>query len=196
MKKLLAIAVVAGFLVPAIAGAEAGLTGKGIKLGLNMANVSGSDVSDDAEMNLGIALGGYGTWTVNEAFAVQPEIYYSQKGYSVNDVNMNLAYLDIPVLAKWTPAMAGEVKPNLYGGVSLGILLSAEVENDGDTSDIKDQVAGTDLGLVLGVGADMVISGQKFNGDIRYDMGLSKLGKEGDGKVYNSVISVLVGYGF
>jgi hypothetical protein len=147
-------------------------------------------------MNLGLALGGYGTWTVNEAFAVQPEIYYSQKGASEDDVYLNLSYLDIPVLAKWTPAMAGEVKPNLYGGVSLGILLSAEFENDGDTLDIKDDTAGMDLGLVFGVGADMVVSGQKLNGDIRYNMGLSKLYEEGDGKVYNSVISILVGYGF
>jgi len=196
MKKLIAIAVVAGFLVPAIAGAEISLTGKGVKLGLNLANISGSDASDDAKMNLGVALGGYGTFTVNEAFAIQPEVLYSQKGSKEGDVYFNLSYLDIPVLAKWTPAVQGEVKPFLFAGPSIGLLLSAEAEMDGDTMDMKDNTSGLDLGLVIGAGADMVINGHKINGDIRYDMGLSTLDDAGDAKIYNSVISLMVGYGF
>jgi len=196
MKKLFAIALVAGLLIPAVSGAEIALTAKGVKLGLNIASISGADAPDDVESAVGLALGGFGTFTVNEAFALQPEVFYSQKGAAQGDMSFNLSYLDIPLLAKWTPAVQGEIKPSLYAGPSIGILLSANASMDGDSMDMKDTTSGLDLGLVLGAGGDMVVNGMKLTGDLRYDMGLSTLDKDGKGKTYNSVISILVGYIF
>jgi len=201
MKKSHAIAIAIGFLVPAIVGAEAlGLTGKGIKLGLNMATVSGNDVPDGVEMKIGLSAGGFLVWSLNDAMAIQPELLFSQKGagydYSV-ETSLNANYLEIPVLFKWMPAMEGAVKPNLVIGPGLGILMSAEIDADGDTTDVKDDANTMDVGLILGVGADYALTQGKVTVDLRYEMGLTDTVKDNDGDpVTNSVISVLVGYAF
>lgn len=207
MKKFLAIAVAAGFLFPAIAAAEGeattGLTGKGIKLGLNFATFTGDDVTDDVESDMGLAIGGFVTWSFTDMFAVQPEVLYSQKGakWSMDvlgipfDYSYNLTYLDIPILAKATFPVGGN-KASVVLGPSIGILLSAEEEVSmsilSDTNDIKDQMASMDLGLVAGAAFEM----GKYSLEARYNLGLSALDKDGESKMYNSVISVLLGYSF
>jgi len=220
MKKLIAIAVVAGFLVPAIAGAEAsGLTGKGVKLGLNLANVSGADKPTDAAMAMGLAVGGFATWSVNDMFAVQPEIFYSQKGFQIDakkmgspvagTINFNVNYLDIPVLARLNIPMEGTVKPYVVLGPSFGILLTAEQVASGDvadlmkaanmetTTDVKSDTTSMDMGLVLGAGVEVPAGSGKVTVDVRYDMGLTTLdSSSAKAKMYNSVIGLLVGYAF
>lgn len=213
MKKLIAIAIVAGFLVPAIAGAEAtGMTAKGVKLGLNMATLSGSDAPDDVKMALGLAAGGFMTWSVNDMFAIQPEILFSQKGGKVessgtemgidwsSETTMTLSYLDIPILAKLNIPMEGNVKPNVVLGPSIGINVGATAETEvtiagisaSDSADIED-VAALDLGLVIGAGVTI----DKISVDARYQLGLTTTdSSEAEADIKNSVIQVLVGYSF
>ena len=205
MKKLIAIAVVAGFLVPAIAGAEAsGITGKGIKLGLNYTNATGADVKD-AKAVLGLAAGGFMTYSFTDMWAVQPEILYSQKGYKYEasifgiTVASSVAttYLDIPILARLNIPTEGTVKPFIVLGPSIGILLSAKAKASiagitVGTADIKADSASTDMGLVVGAG----VQSGTMTYDLRYQMGLSALDKDGKAKAYNSVISILFGWMF
>lgn len=205
MKKLIAIAVVAGFLVPAIAGAEAnGITGKGIKLGLNYTNATGSDVKD-AKAVLGIAAGGFLTYSINDMWAIQPELLYSQKGYKYEfdflgtTVASSIAttYLDIPILVRLNIPTEGTMKPNIVLGPSVGILMSAKAKASVAgitvaTTDVKKDSASTDIGMVVGAG----IESGTMSYDLRYQMGLSALDKDGKAKAYNSVISLLIGWSF
>jgi len=90
-----------------------GIVAKGLKGGLNLANVIGDD-ADDTNFRFGFAIGGFITYSLNEQLAIQPEIFYSSKGrksenkesesYQIyrytmyNKASTSLNYLEIPVL--------------------------------------------------------------------------------------------------
>jgi hypothetical protein len=217
MKRLIIIVAAFVLLVSAVnlfaQAPVTGLTGKGFKVGLNLAKFTGSDVTE-ASMRTAFVFGGFITYSFTELFAIQPELLYSMKGskrkvfdeqLSENvDVTYKLNYIEIPVLFRIQLAGGGNFKPNFYAGPEIGILLSAK--GNGTTSgvsvdvDIKDQCKSTDIGLIGGVGADYLMGTGKLTFDIRYDAGLSKVFKAVNGfpepKVNNSAITFLVGYGF
>ena len=115
-----------------------------------MANETGDDVEEDAEMQLGFAVGGFVTYSINEIFAIQPELLYTMKGAKgtcewdglCEEWKDKLTYLEIPVLAKFTIPTEGKIAPNLFIGPALGILLSAkyewEIDGESDEQDLKE----------------------------------------------------------
>jgi len=82
------------------------MTGKGIKAGLNMATIAGDDVPDDAEMKLGFAVGAYVAFALTNQITLQPEIFFSQKGFALDgkiggtkfETSTVLNYIEIPIL--------------------------------------------------------------------------------------------------
>ena len=196
MRRILLVLI--ALLIPALLLAQ-GITGKGPKLGLNMANMYGDDVEDN-KMYTRFAFGGFLTYSLNDKMAIQPEIYYSMKGYKIESsgygvtvtIEVTLDYLEIPVLFKYN--FPGEtIKPNLYVGPALGILLGAKVEEE----DIKDDTKSTDFGLVIGGGITYPIGNGAITGDIRYNLGLTSVDDTGaDEDIKNNVIQILVGYSF
>jgi len=201
MKKLVLLTVAMLFMFSTVAfsqGMVTGLTGKGVKVGLDMANFTGDDVSD-AKMKLGIVGGGFITYAFSDLFAIQPELIFSMKGAKYEPTggsyDFKLNYIEIPVLAKVLLAGGGNFKPNFYAGPAIGFLLSAK----SDTTDVKDITKSTDFGLIGGAGADlhMGTGPGKITFDIRYEVGLTSIDDSGaDAKINNSTISFLVGYGF
>jgi hypothetical protein len=182
-----------------------GITGKGVKLGLNLAKFTGAD-ADNEKMLTGVAFGGFITYSFNDLFAIQPEVYYTMKGSKTTvtylntdyDVTNKFNYIEIPVLFRVQLAGGTSFKPNFYAGPELGILMSAKSKVKGGSEiDLKDDVKSTDIGIIGGVGAEYPMGSGKLLLDIRYDAGLSKLDDtpaKGDYK--NSAITILVGYGF
>ncbi len=201
MKKILVIAVALSLLLGAsnlfAQTPGVGLTGKGLKVGLNLAKFTGSDVSDQ-KMKTGVAFGGFITYSFTDLFAIQPELLYTMKGSKVDEVgggsvSSKLDYLEIPVLFRVQLVGGGNFKPNFYAGPGIGILLSAK---EGDL-DVKDQTKSTDIGIIGGVGADYLMGTGKITFDIRYEAGLTKFVDATPApKAYNSAITFLVGYGF
>jgi hypothetical protein len=59
--------------------AAQGITGYGIKGGLDIATLTGDD-ADDMESVIRFAVGGFLTYNFNEMFAIQPEVYCSMQG--------------------------------------------------------------------------------------------------------------------
>jgi len=179
-----------------------GITGKGIKVGLNLANFTGEDADPpagvDKKMRMGLAVGGFITYSFNEILAVQPEVLFSMKGAKYeadgSTSTTKLSYIEIPVLAKLMLATQSNMKPNFFIGPSLGILMSAKAED----VDIKDDVKSTDFGFVMGAGVNMnMVSGSAITFDARYTMGLTSLDNtDADAKIKNGVISVFAGYSF
>ncbi len=109
MKKLLVISVIALALVFTLSSASVyakGLTGIGVKAGLNLANAYGDDakplmayaaltgfgmpeeeaalwaydVDVSKKMRIGAAFGGFIEYSINDNFAIQPEFLYTMKG--------------------------------------------------------------------------------------------------------------------
>jgi hypothetical protein len=191
------------------AQATAGITGKGIKLGLNMANLTGSDVQN-TKIKMGLAAGGFITYSINDLFAIQPEVLYMMKGaksdVTVNGVtstqSLKLNYIEIPILVKVLLSGGGNFKPNFYAGPAIGILMSAKAED----LDVKSNYKSSNIGLVGGVGADYLMGTGtgKITFDLRYTVGLGTIAKtqtiplvgEVKPKVKTADITFLVGYGF
>jgi outer membrane protein W len=103
------------------------------------------------------------------------------------------AYIDIPVLLKFSLPVP-VVSPYLCAGPVYSTLLSAKTKREGTgyattDTDVKDQFAKSDFGLVFGAG----ISLTSLRVDARYNMGLSSLDKAGNLKMYNRVIALYVG---
>ena len=216
MKKVLIIAIAFSLLLGAsnlfAQNPDVGLTGKGLKAGLNLANFTGSDKPSDVKMRTAFAFGGFLTYSFTDLFAIQPELLYSMKGAKEKvvdqgitvDITEKLSYLEIPVLFKVKLVGAPTFKPNFYVGPGIGFLLSAKEKGEsGGISvdvDIKDQLKSTDIGLIGGVGADIPMSAGTITFDIRYEAGLTKVVKAQSGfeapKMYNSAITFLVGFGF
>jgi len=194
---LLGIAIVFATTTAFAQDVPTGLTGKGFKAGLNLANVTGGDAPDETSMRLGFAFGGFITYSFSDLFAVQPELFYTMKGFKYDlageTYNFKADYIEIPVLAKVLLSGGGNFKPNFYAGPSFAFLLSAKDEDQ----DVKDQMKSTDFGLVGGAGADFLMGTGKITFDVRYDLGLTSTDDSGfDADVKNSAISFFVGYGF
>jgi len=79
----------------------------GVKGGLNIANVYDSQAENfSADPKLGYAVGGFLTIPLSGALAIQPEVVYSQKGYSATSTTIKSSYklaytfnyIDVPLL--------------------------------------------------------------------------------------------------
>jgi hypothetical protein len=137
---------------------------------------------------------------VGGAWAIQPEVLYVRKGTTFQslgvDGNINLDYLDIPVLLKLNliPSKTG-LSPFIEAGPSLSLNTSAKETFLGHSVDLKDMVNGTDFGLVFGGGLDI----QKVTLEVRYEVGLGHPFKE-IAKVTpdlnNGTLYALLGYKF
>ncbi len=84
--------------------------------------------------------------------------------------------------------------------------IEGEIESDGyyesisesEEIDISEDISGFDFGLVIGAGADVLLSSGTLTFDARYNLGLVNVPDiEGfDVDVKNAVISFMVGYAF
>lgn len=164
----------------------------GVKAGLNLADLKG-DFQNGGKARTAFHLGAVAELSVSEQFAVQAELLYSGQGAvdeNDSDEKWKLDYLTIPVLAKFYVAEG----LSLEAGPQLGILLKSEVEDNGETTDIKDITKSTDLGLAIGLGYKLD-SGINFGA--RYYFGGDINSQDtSDIKVTNSVIQLSVGYFF
>ncbi len=205
MKKLL----LTGVLVLSLAiGAAAqkpftpGLTGKGIKAGLSVANFTGADASGFSSKT-GFAFGGFLEFSLSPSLALQPELYYVMKGASVSPLSIKLSYLEVPVLLKMTIPTAGQISPNFYVGPFFSVMLSADASANGQSASVSDFFNSTDVGLTVGAGIGFPVTRGKITIDGRYDLGLTKPWKSVDTQIgpvvpdiKNGAILLLVGYSF
>lgn len=173
---------------------------RGLIGGLNMASLSGADVSSDAKGVTGYAAGLFVEISIPGPFSIEPEALYSTKGAKVDfaryTLTNNYTYIDIPVLLKYFLPIP-VVRTYLYAGPSYSILLSAKLKTEGATVtnsqvDIKDATAASDLGAVVGLGVGFA----NLRVDARYNLGLSTLDKNKTLKMYNRVAAVYAGLEF
>ena len=166
----------------------------GVKAGANIANMIGDDAGD-AKSKFGFNAGAFVEIPVAEQFSVKPELVYSLQGAKAEideldeDVKTNLSYLNIPILAKYN------ISEGFFAetGPQIGFLMSAKAKAGDEDTDIKDAFKSTDFAWALGVGYELA-QGLGFNA--RYNLGLSKIGEEGDAKVKNGVFQFGVFYKF
>lgn len=182
MKKSILLVAIALFGFTAVSAQEYVMFGA--KGGVNFSSFSGDGLSafTDDKGRTSFHLGLVAEIPMSERFSIQPEVLYSGQGYDLvsrdnaNDVEYQLDYINIPVIAK-VYVFEGLA---LEAGPQVGFLVNSEIDsdrslfddNDGSISLDEDQFNKTDFSLALG--ASYKLRGGLFvNG--RYNIGLREI---------------------
>ncbi|MBL7846370.1 MAG: PorT family protein [Cyclobacteriaceae bacterium] len=152
----------------------------GIKGGLNFANVNTTSVGAAYNSRTGYHAGAFVNIKLTK-LAIQPEVIYSVQGADAASGNVELGYVNIPILLKFY--LIGGL--NLQAGPQFGFLTSA---TSGGT-DIKSLLESSDTSVALGAGFDI----SKFVIDARYNLGLSDVDKATT-EAKNQVFQLSVGF--
>ncbi len=196
MKKILVVCLlVAGVLVSKTTLAQVQFS-LGIKGGVNFANINVSDPQATWDGKTGFHGGAFALFKVT-AFAVQPELIFSQQGSKVTfnsqDINANFSYLNVPIIAKFYLPLG----LNLQLGPQFGFLTSAEsdfnpVTGSLQTTDLKDYYKNSDVSIGMGIGWDLPL---KLSIDARYNLGISEINDNASlSQTKNQVFQISVGY--
>ncbi|MDX1640608.1 MAG: porin family protein [Balneolaceae bacterium] len=161
-----------------------GLKG-GAALYSTTASVSGfgESIEEKSGQRFGFAAGLFIESPFSDIVSGQIEALYVQKGgkddledAEVEDGDLTLSYVDVPVMIKANIPLDGNVQPFVYGGGFAGYLLDAQAESDGQSVEeegfeLKDVLKDVNYGLVFGGG----VSFGNISVDIRYDLGLANI---------------------
>jgi opacity protein-like surface antigen len=196
--------------------AAVGVTGKGLKLGFDVAKIKTdyNELDEFLDSRVGFTGGAFLTYSLNRQFAVQPEILYvakgAEKGLFIFTFYWDINYLEVPVLLKYDLVPDGSVHPNLFAGPALDILLSSKIGVLDESLDVADGMKSMDISLILGGGIDY----RRVTFDFRYELGLvntvdaDKVNKltgaepddfyylEGDPTIKNTNLSFMIGVRF
>lgn len=186
----------------------------GGKLGPGIVTWAGADADGDfldtvgklgfsasAFANIGVsALFGMDTGPV--VLSIQPELSYAAKGAGIEidggDAGVfRSSHLSLALLPRVAYAVTPRLIPYMVIGPALGLLLDAEIENRlGTVTNIEDDFTSTDLGLMIGLGADVPIAAYgSLVFELRADLGLTSIDGQGDGDdIKNRAYSFMVGY--
>ena len=205
MKRLMTVLVIAAFAglmvlpQPAAAGVQFG-----IKVGGNMAKVSGDDLQDvfgTLKTKVGFTGGIFLAFNLGKVVSIQWEALYTMKGATYVALDDSYTdklyadYIEIPLLLKIKIPLP-VIQPFVFAGPSVGFKLSEKVESNGVPLG-ETLFKNNDYGAIFGAGVNL---GRSFMIDIRYSLGLQKVvdtiggGTSPDYK--NGVFSATIGIGF
>ena len=164
-----------------VAAADGPTAGVVIGANISSAQLTGSDATGiNTGRRAGLFLGGFALVPLTGVVAIQPEVAYSQKHFTVQDTIGSFSaterwdWIEVPVLAHIRVWRAGDHTAYVVGGPGFGFLARAKEEAAGTTSDVKDDVKRVDVSIVAGAGVSM----GKFGVEARYDGGLKDLNKD------------------
>jgi hypothetical protein len=158
-----------------------GATG-GVVVGANISSVqlAGTDATGITAGNqAGLFVGGLALFPITHIVAIQPEVAYSQRRFTVKDTVGSFSatekwdWIEVPILARVSFWHRGGRSVHVVGGPGFEFLLRAKEEATGRTADVKDDVNSVDVSIIAGAG----ISVGKFGIEARYDAGLKDLNK-------------------
>ncbi|HLX90308.1 MAG TPA: porin family protein [Puia sp.] len=168
----------------------------GAKAGLNIASLSGSDVSG-ATSRVSFHIGGLAQIPLTGMLSLQPELVYSSQGAKINangsQETLSLGYLNLPILLKYSTS----VGVYFESGLQFGLDLSGKVSANGTSTDVKKDVNSLDVSWPIGAG---YLTSMNLGFDARYNLGLTndenKSNTQGTGTIKNGVFQIGVFYIF
>lgn len=204
MKRLIPFALAAALVFYTAPAAAQGL-GVGVKAGATISSWSGDNV-ENVESKAGFGIGGFATVGIAPTLALQPEVFFMQKGssFDIQDAtasltsDMTVSYVEIPVLARLGLPTPGGMDPFVIAGPSLGFETSCTIsaaDTDTDCADADTfERSSTDFGFVVGGGIGLGMGLARLDIDARYNLGLSDLNaSESGGSLKNRALSIMVG---
>lgn len=156
----------------------------GIKGGANFANLKGGEV--DGSGRTGYHVGALLEFNLVPNFSIQPEVMYSSQGAKFEDVDKEISYLSVPVLAKFY------VLPEVLS-FEAGPQFSFKTDENKTLDELGDTYESKSFDFALAAGATVNVYKGLF-ASARYVVGLTEMSKEAEYK--NHVVQVSVGFKF
>jgi hypothetical protein len=154
----------------------------GVKGGVNFSNLY-TDNADDENVLTGFNIGLYAKVPVTNSISIQPEVYYTGKGAEVvynnafasGTAKFKLNYIEVPVML-----VANVTKNfNVQVGPYAGYLISGKTTNESGTYNFQDNIDTDDFNKIdAGVAAGLGLDLETVSFGVRYNYGLTKIGKE------------------
>jgi len=138
-------------------------------------------------------LGGFVSYKLNDLLSLQQEVLFTTKGSKINiigDIYLSntFVYLELPFLAKATFLREYWLRPNIYVGPAVAVLITAFNDRY-----FLDDIRSFDLGFVIGVSFEV----WRVSLDFRLTKGLLNFDESADDiNLKNQTISALIGYAF
>ncbi|MDP3682238.1 MAG: porin family protein [Flavobacterium sp.] len=207
-KKLIFASLVITFMTLTNANAQDSASKFGVKGGVNFSNLYTEDV-DDNNVLTGFNVGFFAKLPISNNIALQPEISYTGKGAELvynnslvsGTAQFKLDYIEVPLLL-----VVNVTKNfNIHAGPYAAYMVSAKTTNKSDSGSYNfednidtDDFNKFDAGLAGGVGIDL----EPVSFGVRYNYGLTKIGKEDSSTSFsspdakNSVLSFYAAFAF
>ena len=186
----------------------------GFRLGFNVAGINGDvQETDDFGSLVGLAAGLFGTISLRHNFALQPELVYSQKGFTTGSASVSgpdgpgipltaeveLTYLEVPLLLKYVIPFGRSAAFSLYAGPVISYELSERITVDGlEGSQSSDQFRTAETGVAVGSDLETELFGVEGLIGVRYTRGLGNVLNEQSNtsperQFYNQAVGVFIG---
>lgn len=195
MKKLMMIAAMMLMGMGAFAQNEVGQVTLQPKVGMNLATITGDG---DQKMKVGLLAGVEAEYGIAENFGLDFGVLYSMEGYKynhelwgngtllgTNKINVNLDYINIPILAQFYPVKGFAIKAGVQPAFNVRHKAS------GDAEGTIDGVNSFNFSIPVGLSYEYAC----FVLDARYNIGITKIFKDAD-QGRNSTFSISIGYKF
>jgi len=191
MKKII-LTLLGTFFTTAIVFAQSGSDAReslaiGGKIGLNYSNIYDSQSENfDANPKIGFVAGGFLSIPIGKYFGIQPEVLYSQRGFTASgtflgsryDLNRTLSFLDIPILFAIKPTQTLTVlfgpqysyllkQRDEFSNSFMTTVQEQEFKNDNIRRNLFCLTGGVDFNfknLVLGVRTGLDMTNNKGDG--------------------------------
>ena len=196
MRNRFAVLAAVALLTGSAATAQA-QTAFGVIGGLGRATFTGGG-SQDITWRTTVLAGVVGVVPLGDILAIRPELHFATKGARARvgrtaDNAVDLAYLELPVLLQVHPGRGSLVRPQLYGGMSVAMLLGC-MRQRVDCDDDRD-FGGHDFDSSLVVGGEVGVLGAALG--VRYAAGLNTVRAKVQGlEIVNGVLSFTLRYFF
>ncbi|MCX7834700.1 MAG: PorT family protein [bacterium] len=177
----------------------------GVKLGVNLANVSVDPAPSgiDYKTRTGFGFGGIVNYSINEKMDVRTEILYLMKGTKVEAGsvsnewkvdNLVVAPFYTYTLAQWDCKInpGHDAKFFFQAGPEIGIKMQAKDKNGNNLTNWNS----SEVALNIGAGLAIPVGPGHLIPDVRYSMGLTNLTTTSGLTVKSSGIQVMFGYLF
>lgn len=184
----------------------------GAQVGYSRADLTGEN-AELVESRQGAITGVYLHLPMSRMLSVRPEVLFSLKGgrtvalisgsSTLVDIDIELAYLELPVLARLT-LPRGRFRPAIFGGPSAGVQIGCDIQflfadstsrlTCGQDIDVR-QVREWDFGWIAGAAVEMHLPRTTLAVQGRYSAGFRSV-LEGNVDLRNRGMAVLFGLTF
>jgi hypothetical protein len=193
----------------------------GVRAGVSASSFRGSDIDDltqagdfvdiALDRRTGFTVGVFASFSVLDLLAVQPEVFYVQRGAAVNLTagtsstdflqstgTVEADYLQIPVLAKLRVPVGGPVTPFVALGPAVTVKLSeTSAASIAGTEFFRGEILqDRDFSAIVAGGVDLPTAFGTVLLDVRYDFGLTSVFETDGGEssdIFNGALTVTAG---